>query len=264
MTSEIFVEFLNKLNNKMKLQDRNILLFLDNCPSHPAISLSSIKLVFYPKNCTSKLQAMDLGVIANLKAKYKRRVYHQGRIMLKTVKDVQQFVSQLAIFDAILHCKNALDSVIPETIIKCFNNSGIYNFDASPPCSPESKQDPLQEKDPQFDEYFEKLLGIPWDEYLMMDEVLEAKNRSHAPDANTYNDHAQDLPDQDHDQLEPMPTVNDIIKSLKMAQCFVLGNDGLCGPTDQLIVGIQKMNIKLEVLQKSKKSTKTSFFKYKC
>ena len=27
MTGEIFVEFLNKLNNKMKLQDRNILLF---------------------------------------------------------------------------------------------------------------------------------------------------------------------------------------------------------------------------------------------
>ena len=71
MTSEIFVEFLNKLNNKMRLQNRNILLFLDNYPSHPAITLSNVKLVFYPKNCTSKLQAMDLGVIANLKSKYK-------------------------------------------------------------------------------------------------------------------------------------------------------------------------------------------------
>ena len=103
MTSEIFIEFLNKLNNKMKLQDRKILMFLDNCPSHPALTLSNIKLVFYLKNCTSKLQAMDLGVIANLKSKYKQRVHNQARMMTKNVKDVHEFVSQITIFDAILH-----------------------------------------------------------------------------------------------------------------------------------------------------------------
>ena len=93
----------------------------------------------------------------------------------------------------------------------------------------------------------------------MMDEELEAENPSHAPDANTYDDHVQDFPDQD--QLEPMPTVCDIIKSLKMAQFFVLGNDRLYNLTDHLIVGIQKMDIAQEVLQKSKQSTITSFLK---
>ena len=80
-------------------------------------------------------------MIANLKAKYKRRIHNQARIMTKTVKDVHQFVSQLTIFDAILHCKNAWDAITSETIVKCFNNSGIYNFNASPPCSPEPSQE---------------------------------------------------------------------------------------------------------------------------
>ena len=101
MTSEIPVEFLNQLNNKMKLQNRHILMLLDNCPSHLAITLSNIKLQFYLKNCTSKLEAMDWGVITSLKSKYKQRIHNQARIMAKTVKDVKEFVSQISIFDAI-------------------------------------------------------------------------------------------------------------------------------------------------------------------
>ena len=165
---------------------------------------------------------MDLGVITNLKAKYKRRVHDQARIMAKTVENVRQFMSKLTIFDAILHCKNSWDSVSAETSVKCFNNSGIYDFDASPPCSPESSQDPMEEQDPEFNQYFENLFGIPWDEYLLMNEELEAENPSCAPDANTYTDHIQDLPDQE--PMELMLTVNDILKSLKLAQRLVLGN----------------------------------------
>ena len=67
-------------------------------------------------------------MIANLKAKYKRRVHNQARIMEKTVKDIREFVAQITIFDAILHSKNAWDSVSAETIVKCFRYSGVYNL----------------------------------------------------------------------------------------------------------------------------------------
>ena len=97
----------------------------------------------------------------------------------------------------------------PETIVKCFKNSGVYDFDASPPCSPESIIS--QEKgdsDTKFAEYFVNLLGVPWYEYLQMDDYLEAKNPSCAPDANTCTENIQDLPDQDQDQrnMEAMTT----------------------------------------------------------
>ena len=77
MTGDIFMEFLNKLNKKIKLQGRHIIMLLNNCLTHPAIHLSNIKLVFYWYfYCTSKLQAMDLGVIANLKSKYQQRIHN--------------------------------------------------------------------------------------------------------------------------------------------------------------------------------------------
>ena len=106
--------------------------------------------------------------------------------MAKTVKDVKDFVSQLTIFDAILHCKNAWDAVSPETIVKCFRHSGVYDFNASPPCSPETiaiTQD--SDADTEFAEYFKNLFGVPWDEYLQMHDELEAENPHHACDANT-------------------------------------------------------------------------------
>ena len=59
MTGDIWKQWLNKLNNKLKIQDRKILLFVDNCAAHPHISLSNIKLAFLPPNTTSKLQPLD-------------------------------------------------------------------------------------------------------------------------------------------------------------------------------------------------------------
>ena len=176
--------------------------------------------------------------------------------MAKTVEDVRQFVSQLTIFDAIIHCKNAWDAVSPETIVKCFNNSGIFDFDDSPPCSPESPVEPMEEKDTEFDQYFQNLLGIPWDEYLLMDEKLEIEKPVHAPDANTYNDHTDDLPDQDQDKaMEAIPSTEELIKSLKQVQRFVLGNDKLFDITDQLKLGIQNMHFEQEVSSKNKQTT---------
>ena len=70
MITEIFVEFLNAFNIKMKLQNQHILLLLDNCPGHPDIKLSNIKLWFLLKNTTSHLQPLDRGIIAWLKDFY--------------------------------------------------------------------------------------------------------------------------------------------------------------------------------------------------
>ncbi len=66
MTSEIFTEFLQNLNKKMKQNDRKIALIIDNCSAHPSIPLSNVKLIYLPPNATSRLQAMDMGVIHTL------------------------------------------------------------------------------------------------------------------------------------------------------------------------------------------------------
>ena len=76
--------------------------------------------------------------------------------MAKSVKDVRQCVTQLTIFDAILHCKNAWGAISPETIVKCFKHSSVHDFDDSPPCSPtESMFSQIQDQDDaEFDPYW--------------------------------------------------------------------------------------------------------------
>ena len=75
MDSEIFENWVRKLDQKFRVDGRKIVLIIDNCPAHPSISnLTNIHLVFLPPNTTSVLQPMDQGVIRSLKAHYRRRV----------------------------------------------------------------------------------------------------------------------------------------------------------------------------------------------
>ena len=152
MTTDIFIEFLNSLNNKMKRQNRHILMFLENCPLHPHINLSNIELRFYPKNTTAKLQAMDLGVIANLKKRYSKRTLNHARAKVRDVTNVAEFVKDIQIFDAILSAKVAWESVPPTTIAKCFRKSGITKD------SVEILAEPIddEEDDSQFRKEFEE------------------------------------------------------------------------------------------------------------
>ncbi|CAG2193976.1 unnamed protein product [Mytilus edulis] len=54
MTSEIFTNWLIKLEKKYLRQQRKVAMIVDNCPAHPHVKgLKSIKLVFLPPNTTS-------------------------------------------------------------------------------------------------------------------------------------------------------------------------------------------------------------------
>jgi hypothetical protein len=74
MTRDIFSNWLLSLNNRFISEKRNILLFLDNCTAHPAVTLSNIKLVFLPPNTTSNLQPLDMGIIRAVKMGYRRKL----------------------------------------------------------------------------------------------------------------------------------------------------------------------------------------------
>ena len=173
MITSIFTEFLNIINNKMRRQNHHILLFLDNCSLHLHISLSNVKLCFYPKNTTVKLQAMDQGVIVTLQKKYNKQMLNLARIKVKTAQGVADIIKDVKIFDAIINVKVAWEAIDPETIIKCFKcTGGHYDYGDlnSPPITPDTTM--AEDDDPEFASYFQELLNIPWDEYLGMDEEL--------------------------------------------------------------------------------------------
>ena len=77
MDSELMEEILRTLNRKCAAEDRKILLFIDNAPSHPESFIdcfSHVKIVFLPKNTTSKLQPLDAGIIKKFTVFYRKQL----------------------------------------------------------------------------------------------------------------------------------------------------------------------------------------------
>jgi len=53
MTGSIMENWLIQINNCLLKDNRHIILFLDNASFHPKLTLSNIKLAWYPPNKTS-------------------------------------------------------------------------------------------------------------------------------------------------------------------------------------------------------------------
>ena len=66
MQVEIMEKILETLNRQMTTEKRHVILFLDNATVHPPSlvdKFSNIKIVYLPKNTTSRLQPLDAGII---------------------------------------------------------------------------------------------------------------------------------------------------------------------------------------------------------
>lgn len=121
MTSVIFSDWLNNLNQKMKAQKRKILMFVDNCTAHNNMpDLSHIKLVYLPANTTSKLQPMNQGIINNFKLYYRKEVV---RHVIKSIEDNQ--CPQIDVLQAMRFARKAWFSVTKTTIANCFKKCGF-------------------------------------------------------------------------------------------------------------------------------------------
>lgn len=57
-----------------------VLLFTGKCPAHPAetVFLRNMQVIFFPPDCSSKLQPLDPGVIHSLKVKYRTVLLHKA------------------------------------------------------------------------------------------------------------------------------------------------------------------------------------------
>lgn len=70
MQVSIWNDYLKKLDTKMRLQNRKILLLVDNAPVHITnenTQLTNVTLHFLPPNTTSHLQPCDAGIINSFK-----------------------------------------------------------------------------------------------------------------------------------------------------------------------------------------------------
>jgi hypothetical protein len=112
MTTDIFSSFLRSLDASMGVQNRNILLFVDNCAAHPKYTtfLRNLKVIWYPENCTGVLQPFNLGVIKCYKQLYRKRLVQIAVCLMDAGKDTKKKINVL----------EALQQVTQQTIENCF------------------------------------------------------------------------------------------------------------------------------------------------
>jgi hypothetical protein len=70
MTASAMEEWLNMFKAKTKKENRSVILFLDIATCYPKVTLSNVKIAWFPANATSTLQPMDMGVIYTFKSHY--------------------------------------------------------------------------------------------------------------------------------------------------------------------------------------------------
>jgi hypothetical protein len=62
MNQTLFLEYMNGFNSKMKSQNRKVLMFYDNCPTHltkvSEINFSNVKVILLPKNTSAGTQPL--------------------------------------------------------------------------------------------------------------------------------------------------------------------------------------------------------------
>lgn len=131
MTHNIFEEWLLDIEKKMKLEKRKILLLVDNCAAHIAIPrMDNVRVEFFPPNCTSVLQPLDLGIIQTVKVHYRKLLLKKVLLLLEQPDNMKTGLK--------VDVKQAIDmiaaswlSVAASVINKCWKKTGIMSAETS-------------------------------------------------------------------------------------------------------------------------------------
>jgi hypothetical protein len=135
--AKTFVPQVRKHLRKMKVPVKAVLL-LDNCPAHPPAEIlqsrdGNIKVLYLPKNTTSKIQPLDQGIISSLKRHYRKELVKD---VICSELSVIEFLKKINLKDMFFLTAKAWELVTPKTITNCWNHAlkGIFpanNPDAS-------------------------------------------------------------------------------------------------------------------------------------
>ena len=121
---------------------------------------SNIKLVFFPINCTSKLQPLDLGIIQNFKVHYRKLLLRHVITMTTDHNCATDAAKTLDVLQAIRWMGTAWSKVENDTIIKCFAAAGISSTfsEAAIVSTVSGEEDPFADLDVSVDEELENLV----------------------------------------------------------------------------------------------------------
>ncbi|KAL7326228.1 hypothetical protein PS15p_212320 [Mucor circinelloides] len=129
MTTEVFRKYIKRLNSSSIYAKRKVAILVDKASVHKLTEeFSNIKLIFLPANTTSKLQPLDAGIIANLKAHFR---YHQYfRAANKHIAGVDLDYAEeyrMDEVDALFFLADSWLKIEPQTIKNCWDHTKIFD-----------------------------------------------------------------------------------------------------------------------------------------
>lgn len=236
MTSEIFEEWLLKVDKIFCKQNRKILLFVDNCTAHNCIPLmENVKVVFFPPNMTSVVQPMDQGVIKNFKHFYRRLVVQN--ILSGSFLDKHDKV-KINVLEAARMCHSAWTQVTEKTIVNCFRKAGFTK---------------KADKNKDVEEYVPALAGwenvgleagVSFEEFVNLDENVAVCGE--LTDAEILTEVTTKKTDNSSDEEEerpelaekPIPTSSEALDHLQELRRYV---EGQANVSDSLFQALNKL-----------------------
>jgi hypothetical protein len=118
MTVATMEEWLNMFNAKMKKENRNVILFLDTATCHLRVTLSNVKIAWFPANATSVLQPMDMGVIYTSKSHYRRFLMQSLIFIVEEADSSYALARSVSVLDAVNWIRLAVKKIKTGTVKK--------------------------------------------------------------------------------------------------------------------------------------------------
>ncbi|KAG0427636.1 Tigger transposable element-derived protein 6, partial [Dictyocoela muelleri] len=130
LTSHLFDEYLEMINKRFVNDNRKILLLVDNFSGHKIESKSNVELFFFPPNCTSLIQPLDLGIINAFKHKFKSLLtnFQMYNALSNDLSQTEVF-KKIDILCVMNWIEKSLNSITKETIKNCWKKANILNIE---------------------------------------------------------------------------------------------------------------------------------------
>ena len=143
-----------------------VLLFLDNAPSHPETlqgNLKNIKPVFLPKNTTSQLQSCDAGIMGNFKIKYRKQLLKHVISRIDDGKKAPEIIQGVDLLHSMRWMNQAFEQITKDTIKQCFEKCGFSEVSLL-----------AEEPDEEFEDLLKSLIiEVMPDEYSSFDDDVD-------------------------------------------------------------------------------------------
>ena len=272
MTSSLFREWIEDLDNHFGKKKRRILLIIDNCSSHDptlSTSLKNIDLKFLPPNCTSHLQPCDLGIIKNLKVFYRRP------LLLDAIENNEVDNFHVDILQCFRWIRSVWENEVSQaTIANCFRKAGFIKekeVEATGDNSLETDEFAFRDLGNIFDRmrslnfsvscYVEDFVSaddiVYTTQMLSDDEIVRSVAKNDKDACYSCSDEDEEMPSSSISSSSPPPTSNEAKQAISTLQRYLES----VGASDDLFASLSKVDSYVHHVPQKKQTLLTTFFK---